>query len=315
MAGFNPTGDTYWSENMEYVAYSDESGTGERFTSIASFSLRQDALPVVNSTLRQLLANSSVGEFKWLKLKDAKYRHCALKFLEAVWDCLGTAEARVDVLIWDNEDARHAIPGRDDTANFGRMFFHLQAASMKRRPRKSEWRLLPDEKVEIDWDTVRKCLAAIGRRRQFTEAPLLGDFFADPSYSIIECRQVQSHEEPCIQVADLFAGIAVFSRTHYDKYEQWAESLVPNLGLWKNIPVDISNREENRFRVLEAFNSACKKRRLGVSLRTRRCLHTPRPSNPLNFWHYEPQHELDRAPRRGGQKSAGAYGIPPVAQP
>lgn len=285
---------------MQYVAYSDESGTGERFTSIASFSLRQDALLVVNDALKRLLDSSSVGEFKWQKLKDAKYRHCALKLLNTVWDCLGTADARVDVLIWDHEDKRHATPGRDDMANFGRMFFHLQSASMKRRARNSEWRLLPDERVEIDWDTVRKCLAAIGRRRQFIKAPLLGNFFADPFYSVIECRQVVSHEEPCTQVADFFAGLAVFSRTHYEKFERWVISSHPNLGLWEDTTVEISNREENRFRVLQAFYTGCKERRLGVSLRTRRYLHTPRPSYPLNFWHYEPQHELDRAPRRRG---------------
>jgi hypothetical protein len=122
---------------MEYVSYSDESATGERFTSIASFSLSQNALPVVNQGIRQLLASSSVREFKWRKLKDVRYRHCALKLLDAVWEYLASAEARVDVLVWDNQDARHAIAGRDDRANFGRMFFHLHAASMKRRPRNS----------------------------------------------------------------------------------------------------------------------------------------------------------------------------------
>ena len=179
---------------MKYVAYSDESGTGDRFTSIASFSLRKDALSTVNDTIKQLLNSSSVSEFKWQKLKDARYRHCALKLIDSVWGFLRSADARVDVIIWDNQDERHAVAGRDDSANFGRMYFHLQAASMKRRPRKAEWQLYPDEKVDIDWVTVRECLAAVGRRRPFVKAPLLGDFFADSYFTVGECAQVESHK-------------------------------------------------------------------------------------------------------------------------
>lgn len=283
---------------MDYIAYSDESNTGERFTSIASFSLRKDALSSVNAVLKQILTESNVYEFKWQKLKDAKYRHCALKFINAVWKFLGSAEARVDVLVWDNQDSRHAIAGRDDSANFGRMFFHLHAVSIKRRPKNSNWELLPDERVDIDWVAAKQCLAAVGRQRQLIEAPLIGDFFADPHYTVNNFKQVKSHEEPCIQVADLFAGLAVFSRIHYDAFEQWSDLLEPDLGLWEKPSVCPSNREENRFHVLKDFNAGCKFRHLGVSLRKDRCLHTPNPSNPINFWHYKPQHGKDLAPVR-----------------
>ena len=292
---------------MNYIAYSDESGTGERYTSIASFSFRQDSLPTINDSLKRILADSSVTEFKWQKLKDAKYRLCAQKIITALWEFLPTSDARIDILIWDNEDSRHAIQGRDDAANFGRMYFHLQAALMKRRPINSIWKLLPDEKVDIDWKTVRICLSAIGKKTDSRDESLFGNFFTDPFYSVAECRQVQSHIEPCIQIADLVAGLAVFSKTHYDNYSQWLESLTPTLGLWETAPLNISNREENRFQVLKDFDSSCKKRRIGVSLRSQRCLYTPNPINPINFWHYAPQHENDRAPKRKGQQGVGGY--------
>jgi hypothetical protein len=286
---------------MDYIAFADESGIGEQLTSIASFSFRSESLPAINDQLWGLLAGSDIREFKWQKLKNAKYRFCAVKLLDVVWSLLGRADARIDVLVWDNQDTRHAIFGRDDTANFGRMFFHLQSHALKKRPSNSIWKIYPDEKIEIDWGTISKCLSAVGRRKKLFESPLFGDFFKDPYYSIEDFRQVQSDGQPCCQIADLFAGLALFSRTHYDSFERWT-TRTTNLGLWEEETLLLSNREENRFHVLQHFDSGCKSRHLGVSLKTRRCLHTPFPNNPINFWRYEPQHDQDRAPTRRGQQ-------------
>jgi len=35
---------------------------------------------------------------------------------------------------------------------------------------------------------------------------------------------------------------------------------------------------------------------MGVSLRKYKGLRTMKPSNPINFWWYEPQSDLDKAP-------------------
>lgn len=286
------------NSSMDYVAFSDESGIGERFTSIASFSFRYDALQTVNSTLARLLQESSVSEFKWQKLKGAKYRFCALKFLDVVWDLISSADARVDVLVWDNQDTRHAVPGRDDSANFGRMFFHLHSHILRMRPRKVVWRLFPDEKVEIDWHTINQCLSAIGRRQHEDTLIAADAFFSDQHYSITEFRQVHSHDEPCCQIADFFAGLTIFSRRCYDSFVQWSSQSGPNLRLWPAPSLQLSNQHEDRFIVLSSFEAGCKTRKLGVSLNSKRCLHTPRPANPINFWHYEPQHKHDIAPRK-----------------
>jgi hypothetical protein len=249
-----------------------------------------------------ILGESDVSEFKWHKLKTAKYRFCAEKILDALFGALQSFDARVDVVIWDICDSRHRIADRDDVANYGRMYFHLQSQVMKRRPKGSEWCLYPDEQVEIDWKTVNQCLSAVGRHRQYIDSPLFGGFFADRYYQIQELCPVESHRTPCCQVADLFAGLSVFSKIHYDQYEKWIEKDIPSLQLYREEEIETTNREENRFRVLKDFNAECKTRKLGVSLKTRRCLCTPDPNNRLNFWHYEPQHELDRAPQRGDRQ-------------
>lgn len=54
---------------------------------------------------------------------------------------------------------------------------------------------------------------------------------------------------------------------------------------------DHKKTEQNRFLLIIKLNEVCKSYRLGVSLNTRKYLWTPDPSNPINFWHYEPKQE------------------------
>jgi hypothetical protein len=290
---------------MNFIAYSDESYLTGRYKSIATFSFPEKAHSHIRSELFSILKDSDVTEFKWHKLKNAKYRLCALKLIDAVIGFLGRYDVRIDVLIWDTQDSRHRVLGRDDTANFERMFFHLHSQALKRRPREAGWKIYPDRRLEIDWETVSLCLQAVGKRVEVIDLPLLDSFFADSYYQIHEFSEVESHEHPCCQIADLFAGLAVFSKTHYLPFKEWTRKNIPSLRLFQENDPVISNREVNRFDVLKYLNQCCKSEKLGVSLNTFGCLCTRNPSYPINFWHYVPQHEQDKAPskleiRKGG---------------
>ena len=57
-------------------------------------------------------------------------------------------------------------------------------------------------------------------------------------------------------------------------------------------------RDRVRFRVIAHLYQQCKSRRLGVSLSECGYFRTHDPRQPLNFWHYEPQHSRDRAPSK-----------------
>ncbi len=293
----------FQNRSSGYVTFADESGITDRFTSIATFSFRHDVLAAVRQDLWGLLADSAVSEFKWQKLKDARYYHCALKLITKVWQLIGKADARVDMVVWDNQDKRHAIAGRDDAGNFGRMFYHLHSTSMKRRPRNARWGIFPDEKLDIDWATIQDCLSATGSRRELVRGSLWGSFFTDPYYSITQFEEAQSDSEPCVQVADLFAGMAAFSRAQSGRYAQWCRQSAPTLGLFDEPAIEPSRSEARRFRLLQEFNRGCKSRKLGVSMRSRGYLNTPDPKNPINFWHYQPQHESDKAPTLSDKKN------------
>jgi hypothetical protein len=281
---------------MDYISFADESYASHRFKSIATFSFKADCLDGVNSDITNILRESNIEEFKWEKLKTAKYRHCAEKMIDAVWKFVNT----VDVIIWDTHDSRHNIKKRDDMQNYGRMFFHLHSKSLQRRPKMSKWQICPDEGVGIDWNIVGQCLSAVGKQRDFVDLSLFKGFFTSPHYTIDKSHltEIKSHEQPCCQIADLFAGLSIFSRTNYDNYEKWMDYTTPTLHLFPREQPEISNAEENRFPVLKKFYTGCKDKKLGVGLEKKRYLYTRDPKNPINFWHYTPQHDEDKAPTK-----------------
>ena len=283
-----------------YVAYSDESNvTDARYRSICAVSFPAEQLESATGELAGFLAESKVEEFKWKKLRSAKYRYCALDLLKCVFAKCQQCDWRFDVIIWDTQDARHTVVNRDDTKNFERMFFHLLRNAMCRRELNATWHVFPDEKLDVDWDTVRDCLHSVGRWRRHFEHPLLKEAFSEQFFRLERLETVRSHQEPACQLADLFAGLGAFSRTMAREYGEWCNATNPQGNFFSLTQGPMtSHSERERFEVLHHFADRCRSLTLGVSLRTKGYLTTPDPANPLNFWHYEPQHDSDRAPTR-----------------
>lgn len=170
---------------------------------------------------------------------------------------------------------------------------------MQRRGACSTWRISADQRGGVDWATIQHCLAAVGRRPS-TNIPLFdADLIMLSNFDVQVFETVESHECPLVQLADLFAGIAVFSGASYYEYEDWLRRKVGQTDMFKSqISPKLSHRERARFQVLKRFDEQCKKDRLGVSLKTHRRLRTLDGKKPLNFWLYQPQHECDVAPTR-----------------
>jgi hypothetical protein len=285
---------------MEYTVFSDESySTGERFRSISAFSFPSKFELRFSESLTNILEVSCVEEFKWQKLRDAKHRFCALSLINFIFETLSKNNVRIDVLTWDIRDSRHNILGRDDISNFGRMFFHLMKNVLLRRENQSIWRIFPDEKLDVDWITIKDCLNSVGKWSHIVYSPKIDKLVTAENYTIDTFTEVESHEHPCIQIADLFAGLSVFSINKYDRYKNWWNYHYCTISLFEKVEEEeYSNSEINRFKVLNSFNTGCKKRTLGVSLDSFKRLCTLNPDNPINFWLYKPQHDFDTAPTR-----------------
>jgi hypothetical protein len=282
-----------------FTAYCDESYiTASRYRGVAAVSLPANAEEALTAEVRALLADSQVTEFKWSKLTNAKYRFAAAKLLRWTVRAIASSQVRVDVLSWDTEDRRHRVRGRDDDANFERMFFHLLRVTLAKRAAGAEWCVYPDEKFGVHWATVNDCLQAVGSRARDTEPALFAEFVCNQSYVIRRFLPVRSDQQPFVQLADLFCGLAVFSRLRYDAFSAWVPTARGQMTLCtpiKELPPP-SQVDAERFQVLQDFKETVNAAKLGVSLDSSRGLRTHQPSRPLNFWWYVPQHDNDRAP-------------------
>lgn len=287
-------------ETITHVAFADESNHDKgRFRSIALISLKKDDLENMNESLIEILNESNVSEFKWSKLRSARVRFAACKMIHSVINKINEGKIRIDVLVWDIEDSRHKIKGRNDARNLERMYHHLfRNVLLNRWNDCGHWHLFPDEHMGIQWHEVHGFLEKKNERVRISQNMFAenGLSFELRSFGIHKITPKKSHEEPLVQVADLFAGMGVYSRQEYDTYEKWLIDSAPQLDFIKGDANIYNSTDCERFYVLKEFDRKCKLAKLGVSLKTNRGLRSLNPKSRLNFWWYEPQHEDDKAP-------------------
>jgi hypothetical protein len=227
------------------------------------------------------------------------------KFVDYTVSKAADGTLRVDVLIWDVQDTRHDVVGRDDHANLQRMYYHLFRNVLQRRwHRGSSWRLRPDEQTAVAWDTLETFVDSQGLSVD-VKGPLIPPGSLRRrfrrEFRVEEIVPCESGSEPIAQLADLFAGLAVYSRQCFNRYEAWHHDSGTRPTLFPDDlleGVTLSNSDRERCQVLEKLDARCKALRLGVGLMGSRGLKTRDPRRPINFWWYEPQHDADRAPTR-----------------
>lgn len=288
---------------VTHVGFSDESNwnTG-RFRSLGLVTCALSSLKDLEAQLGNLLRESNVSEFKWKWLESARERFAAEKMCRLAVEEAYARRLRVDVLVWDIQDSRHSIPGRDDIANLQRMYYHLFRNVLRARwPNDAVWRLHPDEHTAINWETVQDVLMTAALRVEevgFSSEAGLFRLKLRRDFGLEQIMPVSSKEHPLLQLADLFAGLAVFSREQFHEYQRWLSVHGGQRVPCEEESVELPRRMQERFRVLRKFDCLCKNYKMGVSLKTKKGLWTPKPENPINFWIYEPQHPDDKAPRR-----------------
>lgn len=287
-----------------HVAFSDESHQNiGQFRGVSLISLENKYYKVISDKLQSILDSNEGSEIKWGKIGGFRERTIGANFLIKSIEYAVKGLLRIDVLVWDVSDSRHTIRDRDDMANLQRMYYHLfKNVLINRWPEYSTWVLYPDENTGMNWDTIEDFLDKVS-----TTAEIQNDLFTKSRFKfrlknefniekIIPC---DSKDQPIIQLADLYVGMAIYSRMCYPKYCYWLNSRQPSLFNNEiNSTIKLSRADKERCRLLFEFNRMCKEHRLGVSLDTHGGLRTFNPRNSINFWWYEPQHELDKAPLR-----------------
>ncbi|MBM4169722.1 MAG: hypothetical protein FJ215_11315 [Ignavibacteria bacterium] len=254
--------------------------------------------------LEDKLTAEAVSELKFEEVRGhAPKMRTAGHFLEQTVAYCCRNKLRVDVLLWDNYDSRHAISHRDDEANLVRMYYK-NLLHVARRWGAVQWRFLPDEQSGVEWNELRNFL----NNTRLEKPAQRGMSLFPKSNPFLEFEPIVSQNSvlhSLIQTADLFGGLSRFSHEKGREYLKWigSEEAKEQPGLFlldDNTEVGDSKADRVRFSLLRKLDGLCKQSKLGVSLRTWSALSTPNPNNPINFWNYVPQHEMDKAPTKSG---------------
>jgi len=290
-------------DSITHIGFSDESNWNMgKYRSLGFISMALSDFNHLSNELTILLQESDINEFMWKKLRTAKYRYAALKMCDFTINYACQSKLRIDVLLWDTDDQRHKVRHRDDTANLERMYYHLFKYVLKVHwPDDARWKLVPDEHSSINWGTIQECLEFVSRgisQEHSIFNPKSFRLRLKYDFHIDDISEGKSGHHSILQLIDLFAGLAVFSYTSFSVFKQWFDENSPQVMLFESASENVkhSGSTIERFQVLSHFNDRCKQRRLGVSLNRKKGLWTPNPNNPINFWHYIPQHPDDKAP-------------------
>lgn len=255
------------SDGLLAYAYSDETRYNVgRYRGVALVSAPQPAVADLNTEVRDILAKSGASECKWEKVRSARMRFLAEKLLEWTLEAALAGRLRVDTLTWDTGDRAYASTGTPYLKKLHQMYRDVLAQAIAHRwPWVTAWTLYPDEQTAVRWSALQAALPRLTR--------------IVPS---------GSQDEPLIQVADLFAGLAVYSRAGYDTYEQWlclpaSERCSPPKGPLASAVRQLSASDRYRCLLLDDFFMRCKLRLPGVTLRTNRGLRTYDVTKPIVF--------------------------------
>lgn len=286
-------------DDITHMAYSDESSYNDnRYRSIGMVSLKSQILVDCHKKLEDILKDSSLKEFKWNKLKDARMRHGAIKLIDFALENMSKGNMRIDILTWDTQDVRHAVQGRDDSSNLVRMYYHLLRWVLTEKwGDKTKWAIHPDEHSSINWPEIEEFLGhksvSSGDSDLFRDIDYLREHF-----EIIIMHECQSIEYPIIQIADLFAGMGQHSWNDFSTYNVWKRGNSEQMCFDEILgEAKISNRKKEQWSCIDYLKKKCNECIWGVSLTSSKGFRTRNHLiGPLNYWLYVPQHESDRAP-------------------
>jgi hypothetical protein len=281
--------------NEVFLAYSDESGIFEqRYQAIGIVSGPDDELAQLRTALKNILDKENVSELKFVNIRRSKGKtmKAAQRFLTcAIREFAIQTRLRIDVITWGDENSLEVIQSNNRIAKLEDMY-HRVLTHIGRQWRQINWNFYPDVNSQIHWNQI---ISFLNRTSLVRFKPRLLQLFEnnDPnqSFKFSNVKELSSSCEPLIQLADLFAGMARFSREKGEQCVQWLNSWGSKaqlrfLELLKNgySESDTTRTNRARFELIGKFDKLCKRYKMRVSLKTNKCLWTFDPTYPINFW-------------------------------
>jgi hypothetical protein len=280
--------------------FADESGYNVgRYRAVAVVSTSCASAQRLSDLLSMHLGRKGIAELKWQDVRTDHRRDSVLWAFRLVFIAALRGDLRVDVVGWDTFDSRHRVKKRDDIANLERMYYHLCRNVMRLRwPNKAIWQMNPDQHSALDWETIQTTLL-------YKSAETVGfnesrNLTIRQHYVIHDIVPRDSKTQPLIQVADIFAGLMVYSRSGasaYDCWRAWYKAGCPKRGETELLVPSAS--EKSRSELINKLGQWIRaKPTLGFALDRSKGLYTSEPAYPINFWWYRPQSPQDKAPTK-----------------
>lgn len=297
-------------KGVDLLSFCDASGVfAEHYQSIGVISGTTESLCQMRNGLGEILDDLGMSEIKFSninKLDSREFKAAQRFFTKSINNYIKSHSVRADVLTWYTADSRHSTPGRDDVENLGRMYYHL-LRYIARKWNITSWSIYIDKNEQVDFNVLRECLNSRIAQIDIGQFPKIIESLEQIKEleAVKEISEVESCEEPLVQLADLFAGLARFSNEKGAECCEWLSiygnpdqaplidfsSIESNLG-------EYSRSEVCRYYLIGEIYDLCKRYKLYVSLKEGKHLQTRNPSSPMNFWTYEPQGDYDKAPIR-----------------
>lgn len=284
-------------EDKVFEAYSDESGinVGDKYTSVSVVSGEAGVLNCLRDKLGETLRDKKVDEVKFSEIRryESPITEAAITFIESTVNEFAIYNrVRIDTITTDN---KYLESDNYDSANkpeLERMYYCV-LANIVRRWRFTEWGFYPDINSGVNWSEIVTFLNMTSLQKRVNK-PLLIELMLgeDAQFQFSEVEQLNSAEEPLVQLADLFAGMARFSHEDDVSCAEWVKK-------WKDVKQgeliqsiaeskgNIKRSKECRYRLIGGLYRLCHRHGLSVSIRTENHLKTWRPRSPINFWDYK----------------------------
>lgn len=284
-----------------HLAYSDESHHNSgRYRAIGMISMRAELAGEINGKIQALNQESDVKECKWYKLDSAKYRFAIQKIINLCLEYADINRLRIDVLVWDSEDSRHKVIGRDENKNLMNMYIQLlKNVIVKRWKGHGVWQLFPDNNRIIDWHHAHNILKNIDAYNDDSEGLINKKWHQFKSlHSITSIEQTDSKLTGLCQAIDIFTGMAVFSSEKRKVYVEWSRQTSDQLPLFSIENIKLSNKDIEQSGMLNYFLDQAATKNIKIHFDNNSGLVNKDPNQVINVWLYSPQASYDKAPVR-----------------
>ena len=187
----------------KYIAFSDESNYNKgKYRSVSLVVLHETEFNQINNKLNFILNKYglNIKTFKWNNLKSNSKLIALKELLTYLFGLMLDGSLRIHVIIWDIEDSRHDVVGRDDITNLSMMYYKLIKNFVKDNLYDKETlTIYADRNDALDWENLEDIFLNDG----------VFNIAADGLITLMDKKvfftESNTKENPLIQIADIFA--------------------------------------------------------------------------------------------------------------